>query len=86
VRVFHIQGSPDKKNGKFWAAQAKRFGGFSKTKKFQNASHLKILVALGVLRYDLQFFWNLDFSEMGAWALWGTPCYEISVIGRVLNF
>jgi hypothetical protein len=47
---YIIQGSPDKKNGKFWAAQAKRLGGFSKTKKFQNASHLKILVALSFLR------------------------------------
>jgi hypothetical protein len=84
--IFHCQytaGSPDKKNGKFWAAQAKRLGGFSKTKKFQNASHLKILMALGFLRCDLPFFRNLDFSKMGAGAHY---VMRFLSFGRVLNF
>jgi hypothetical protein len=44
--------SPDKKNGKYWAAQAKPLGRFSKTKKFLKASHHKFLVALGFLWHN----------------------------------
>jgi hypothetical protein len=64
-------------------------GGFSKSKKFLNAlSVITSPVFGGVLGFwrATYFLRNLDFSEMGVCALWGTPFYEISVNGRVLNF